>query len=337
MEKVKVAVVGCGFFGEMHTEIYADLPIVQLVGICDTSADISIKMGQKFNCKSFTDLNQMLDTVKPDILDICVPDCYHLDAAIAAIERNINIFIEKPLADTLDDCRMILKKAEGYKKKVMVGFICRFDARFLTVKQEIDKGRIGDVMYMTSRRISPVQAGLRYAPLCHITTHSGVHDFDLARWFAGSEFKKVYAKSVKGKIIDQGYDVADAVLSICEFENGIIHSHENTWSMPKKFPAYIDATFTIVGTKGSLHVDMKDSGLQIITDDDMEYPDMYYWPELMGVRQGALRTELESFVKCVTDDITPIIGLEDGYRVSQVALAIMESLDKGVEIDVANI
>jgi len=336
MEKVKVAVVGCGFFGELHAEVFSDLTNVQLVGICDASEDVSSKMGQKFGCESFTNLERMLDATKPDILDICVPDCYHLDAVVAAIDRNINFFVEKPLADTLEDCHTILTKAKGFKKKAMVGFISRFDSRFLTVKQEIDKGKIGDIMYMTSKRVSPVHAGLRYAPLCHITTHSGVHDFDLARWFAGSEFKNVFAKSAKGRVIEHGFDVADAVLSLCEFENGVIHSHENTWSMPKAFPAYIDGSYTIVGTRGSLHVDMSSSGLKIITDENIEYPDLYFWTELMGARHGALRTELESFVKCVTDDTTPLIGLEDGYRISQVALAVLESLDKGTTIEIAN-
>ena len=334
MDRVKIAIVGCGFFGQLHAEVYAGLSNAEIVGICDVSKEVSTNMGNKFGCKSFTELERMLDTVKPDILDICVPDCNHLNAVIAAMDRDINIFVEKPLADTLDDCRIILEKAKGFKKKAMVGFISRFDPRYLSVKQEIDKGTIGDIMYMTSRRISPIRGGLHYAPLCHITTHSGVHDFDLARWFASSEFKKVYAKSAKGRVIKHGYDVEDAVLSLCEFENGIIHSHENTWSLPKAFPAYIDSAFTIVGTKGSLHVDMANSGLKVITDDNIEYPDLFWWPELMGMRQGALRAELEAFVRCVTDDITPIIGLEDGFKVSQVALAVIESLNSGAEVEV---
>ena len=144
----------------------------------------------------------------------------------------------------------------------------------------------------------------------------------------------MYAKSAKGWLINHGYDVEDAVLSVFTFDNGVIYSQENTWSLPEAYPAYIGAQFLIVGTKGSLEIDMRDSGFKIYTDTQTEYPDLYYWPYLGKERAGALKFELEDFISCIREDRNPRVSIEDGYRATQAAEAVLKSLACGCEADV---
>ena len=334
MEKIRVALVGCGFFGKFHAQVYQKLVRAQIVGVNDISIASAQSLAAEISCPAFDNLDEMIEQTKPDMLDICAPDCSHLPIVLKAIERGLHFFVEKPLADSLEDCETILSHAHGFNKKAGVGFICRYDARFIAAWEEIRSGRLGDIMYMTSRRVSPIEGGLHYAPVCRLSTHSGVHDFDLARWFAASEFKTVYAKGAKGRLNKLGYDVEDAVLSTFTFENGIVYSHENTWSLPEAFPAYIQSGFVVAGTKGALEIDMNHSGLKLYSDTAAHYPDLFYWPELLGIRTGAIRDELSDFLDCICDDRTPRVGLEDGYRVSQAALAVLKSLEMNSEVAV---
>ena len=338
MDKIKIALIGCGYFGALHAEVYRDIPGADLAGVCDISLKAADKLAEKMGCRAFDNFEEMIKEIKPDMVDICAPDGFHLQYVLAAMEHNLHMFVEKPLADNIPDCQAILARAEKIynrnnkcAKKAAVGYICRYEPRNLAAYEAIREGAIGDIMYMTSRRVSPLKGGLHYAPQCRLTTHSGVHDFDLARWFAGSEYKSVYARGAKGRLINHGYDVEDAVLSVFTFQNGVIYSQENTWSLPEAYPAYIEAEFLIVGTKGSLEVDMRHSGFKLHTDSHVEYPDLYYWPSLHNERMGALRYELEDFLACIRDDRQPKVSLEDGYRVTQAAAAVLRSLACGGE------
>ena len=335
MSNVKVALIGCGYFGTLHAEVYKNMQGAELAAVCDISPENAKKLAAANNCPAYDDVVKMINEVKPDMLDICAPDGLHLQYVLAAVEHNLHMFVEKPLADNTADCKTILARAgSGYNKKAAVGYICRFEPRNLAAYDAVRSGAIGEIMYMTSRRVSPLKGGLHYAPQCRLTTHSGVHDFDLARWFAGAEFKSVYAKGAKGRLINHGYDVEDAVLSVFTFGNGIIYSQENTWSLPEAYPAYIEAQFLIVGTKGSLEIDMRDSGFKIYTDNKAEYPDLFYWPYLGKERTGALKFELEDFISCIREDRQPRVSLYDGYRATQAAEAVLKSLAKGREVDV---
>ena len=129
-----------------------------------------------------------------------------------------------------------------------------------------------------------------------------------------------------------GYDVEDAVLSLFTFDNGIIYSQENAWALPAGFPAYIDARFTIAGTKGMLHIDMEHHGLMIYDEKRTEYPDLYHWPLIMGKRGGAMREELESFIGCIINDTQPAVSFTDGFRATQAAFAVLTSLDDSKEV-----
>ena len=199
MNNIKIALIGCGYFGTLHAEVYKSMQGAELTAVCDISHERADRLAAGNNCPAYTDVIKMISEVKPDMLDICAPDGLHLKYVLAAMEYSLHMFVEKPLADNIADYKTIIEQAgKGYTKKAAVGYICRFEPRNLAAFEAIRENAVGDIMYMTSRRVSPLKGGLHYAPQCRLTTHSGVHDFDLARWFAGVEFKKCTPKAQKG-------------------------------------------------------------------------------------------------------------------------------------------
>jgi UDP-N-acetylglucosamine 3-dehydrogenase len=334
MNKVKVAVIGCGYFGSMHAEVYTQMEEVELYGVADVSEEAAKTLAERLGTSWYADYNKLIEQ-DVDVVDICVPDNLHTEVVLKSITAGKHILIEKPLADSLENAKDILQACDGYDKKVMVAHICRFDVRYEKAYEAIRNGELGEIIYITSKRNSPVIGGRRYAEHCKLITHSGVHDLDLVRWFLGSEYKKVYAVGRKLRLKSEGYiDAFDSIQAIFTLENGVTYTLENTWALPDKFPSYIDAKMQIVGTKAALFIDFADQGYNLATNEDYSCQDVSYWTESMGIRTGDLKLELKHFIDCVRFDLAPRISVQDGYSVAYAALRALESIESGTVVDI---
>ena len=333
MEKVKVAVIGCGYFGSMHATVYSQMEEAQLIGVADISEEAAKSLASQLGTTWFTDINQLLEQ-DIDVVDICIPDHLHEEIVLKAIAKKKHIFIEKPLADTLDSAKNILNACKGYDKKVMVGHICRFDVRYEKAYSAIQNGELGEIIYITSKRNSPVIGGRRYAEHCKLITHSGVHDLDLVRWFLGCEYKKVYAVGRSLRLASEGYaDAFDSIQAIYTLENGVTYTLENTWALPDKFPSYIDAGMQIVGTKAALFIDFANQGYNIATNYDYSCQDVSYWTQSLDKLTGDLKLELKHFIDCVRFNKDPRVSVEDGYKVAFAAIQALKSIETGTVVD----
>jgi UDP-N-acetylglucosamine 3-dehydrogenase len=334
LKKLNVAVIGCGYFGNMHAQVYAQMEEANLLGVADISPEKARETAERLGTAWYTDYTELLKQ-DVDIVDICVPDSMHADVVCKAVEHNKHIFIEKPLADSMASANKIMEACKGYNKKVMIGHICRFDIRYEKAYEAIKNGELGEIIYITSKRNSPIEGGRRYAKYCKLITHSGVHDLDLIRWFTGSEYKNVYAVGRQVRMVNEGFpDTYDSVQAIFTLENGVTYTLENTWALPSRFPSYIDAGIQIVGTKAALFIDFADQGYNIATDNEYIRHDVSYWTESFGIRVGDLRHELKHFVDCVRYDKKPRASIEDGYAVSLAAIRALDSIKLGNVVDI---
>ncbi len=326
MKKIRTAVIGCGYFGSMHAEIYASASGADLIAVVDRDDEKAGDLAKRLLCRPYGSLGAALSSEEIDLVDVCLPDSLHTDAVLQAMAADKHIFIEKPLADTLDNARRLMMAAVDYPRKITVGHICRFDIRYVKAREAIQSGALGDIIYIASKRNSPVLGARRYARHCKLLTHSGVHDLDLVRWFLGSEYQQVYAASRRVRMIHEGYpDTDDAVLAVFTLDNGVTYSLENCWALPDQFPSYIDAKMNIVGTRGAIQIDFADQGYQFAGNSHYELPDIAYWPEVNGLRSGDLRLELEDFIECIQQDRQPRVTVRDGYEVALAAVKAMES------------
>ncbi len=329
MEKVRVAVIGCGFFGKMHAEIYASMHSAELVCVVASREETAKAAAEELHTEWDTDYNRVIERPDIDLIDVCVPDSLHVGVVLKALECKKHILIEKPLADTMEGAKILLDACKGYEKKIMVAHICRFEARYEKAYEAIRSGELGEIIYVASKRNSPTLGAHRYAKRCKLLTHSGVHDIDLMRWFLGSEYESVYALGRKVRMVSEGFDnCLDSVQAVFKFKNGVTYSLENTWALPDKYPSYIDAVIEIVGTKGMLDISFGNQGYNVYTNDGCALEDVSYWYQSFGVRKGDLRTELEHFVNCILFDEEPRCSVEDGYEAAYAATKALEAVEK---------
>ncbi len=152
---VRVAIVGMGFMGKMHFNVYTEKlgNKVRVSALCDTNGEALHIEGTK-DIEKFTDYNEMLKSGGFDFVDICLPTHLHAQTSVMAMEGGYDVFCEKPLAGTLDDADLIIKAAERTGRLFGVGQCLRYWPAYVAVKKLIDSDSLGRVRYAEFARFS---------------------------------------------------------------------------------------------------------------------------------------------------------------------------------------
>ena len=118
MNKPRIAIAGFGQRGKTFVELAQQESDIELVGVCDINPDRLNSFAKKHNCTAplFTDVETMLDETRPDGVVIAVPDFQHAPVAVAAMKRGCAVLLEKPMSQTVEGCREILKYGVFYAK-----------------------------------------------------------------------------------------------------------------------------------------------------------------------------------------------------------------------------
>lgn len=307
MAEVKVGVIGVGGMGGQHARIFSEMPDVELFALADLNKKCLNEQAEKFGVENtFEDYHNLIQLDELDIVDICIPDELHYNPVMDTLEAGKHIFLEKPLATDLDEARKIVAASKNYNTKFMVGYLLRFDPRYIQVKKAIDNGELGEIIYLVTHRNSPYTEGPeRYKSGTSLTMHVVVHDLDLIHWYLKSDIKNISAEAVSKMLVDK--DMKDAASAVIKFEDDTIASINYSWVLPEKSPTLLDARLEIVGTKGTAYVGAKfHDGVMIIKNDGIHSP-VLLSPEINGKLKGALYEELRAFVDCVKkDEVVPI-------------------------------
>src|SRR3954454_15449470 len=147
MERLRIGVIGLGWFGEIHCEAIIGVPTLELAALCTRTPERLSDLGGKFGVeKTYQDYRRLVADPAIDAVSIVTMWDQHTEPAIAALEAGKHVFLEKPMASTLADCRRILAASEGAKGILQVGHICRFNPRYRMAKQAIAEGKIGRIV-----------------------------------------------------------------------------------------------------------------------------------------------------------------------------------------------
>jgi UDP-N-acetylglucosamine 3-dehydrogenase len=219
-----------------------------------------------------------------------------------------------------------LPAARGPGSFFMVGHICRFNPRYAAAKREIAEGKIGDLVSLYARRNIPAFVGAQVLPKIGPIIGDGVHDTDLMLWYTGAKVVSAYAQTVSVRNLRY----PDLGWTMYRFDTGAVGVLEDVWFLPDKTAFQIDERMEIIGTKGSIHIQEVAPSLSVCDEDGWHHPDTTYWPELHGLRAGALREELSYFANCVLTGQPPtVITPEESLEAVRACLAAEESAEKG--------
>ncbi len=324
---VRWGVIGLGFFGEVHAEVLAAMPGIELAALCTRRPDRLAEVADRYNVpRRYTDYRELLADPNIDAVSVVTHFYDHCDITVDALAAGKHVLLEKPMAETVEDCDRIVEAAAASSGMFMVGHICRFDPRVALAKQAIDEGRLGRIVSMHARRNLSTTIGKMVLDKISALVGDGIHDADLMLWFSQAKPVSVYAQEVhpgKCKYPDAGW-------AMMRLDNDAVGVVESVWHLPENTPYQIDARMEVIGTEGALYINCGEAGLEIQASDGLRLPDTMYWPKMFSGRFGILRQELRYFADCVTqgrrpDHITP----EESRAVVALMAAATQSAQTG--------
>jgi UDP-N-acetylglucosamine 3-dehydrogenase len=332
MRRVKIAVIGLGWFGEKHCEALSGIPQVELFALCTRTESRLQELAKQFNVPhTYTDYNELLANKEIEAVNVVTMWDQHTSPTLAALSAGKHVFVEKPMASTLADCEAIVHAANASDKSFMVGHICRFNPRYAAAKQEVASGKIGKIVSMYARRNIPASVGASVLGKIGPIIGDGVHDTDLMLWYSGAKIETAYAQSLSVR----GLRYPDIGWTMYRFNTGAIGVCENIWFLPDTTSFQIDERMEIIGTEGSIHIHETYPNYSVCDKDGWRSPDTTYWPMLHNLRAGALRDELVYFANCIMNGekpsvITPIESME----AVRACLAAEKSAENGQVVQV---
>lgn len=327
MDRVRIGVIGLGWFGEIHCDAIKANPALELVALCTRTQSRLDELGQKYGVdKLFTDYNDLLADPDIDAVSIVTMWDQHTDPTLAALDSGKHVFLEKPMAHTVADCQRICDAAAKARGILMIGHICRFNPRYATARAQIASGSIGKVLAMSSRRNIPAAWTPDILNKIGPIIGDAIHDTDLMLWFTGARVVSAYAQTVDVR----GKKYPDIAQTMYRFDNGATATLETVWCMPEGTPFDIDERMSVIGTDGLVQVQDTFPNIGIVTKDGFRSPDTTYWPQVNGRLGGALRDEFAYFAECCATNTRPtIITPEESMRAVEAGLAAEESAVTG--------
>ena len=194
MQRTRIGVIGLGWFGQKHCEALAEVSDAELHALCTRTESRLAELASQFGVRNtYTDYREMLKDPELEAVSIVTMWDQHTGPALAALEAGKHVFVEKPLASTVEDCERIVAAAEQASSYCMVGHICRFNPRYAAAKEAISDGRIGRIVSMYARRNIPALVTEEILDKIGPIIGDGVHDTDLMLWYTGDRIVSVIA------------------------------------------------------------------------------------------------------------------------------------------------
>jgi UDP-N-acetylglucosamine 3-dehydrogenase len=330
MERIRVGVIGLGLFGEIHSDAITGIPNMELAALCTRTEARLEELARKFGVsKAHADYRELLNDPEIDAVNVTTMWDQHTEPTVAALEAGKHVFVEKPMASTVADCQRICDAAKAAEGILMVGHICRFNPRYVSAKREIEAGKLGRIVALSSRRNIPAAWTPEILNKIGPLVGDGVHDTDLMLWLTGDTIVSVYAQTVSLR----GLKYPDVGQTMYRFASGTTATMETIQCMPEKTPFDIDERMTIIGGDGFLHIQDTFPNIGVCSKEGFRSPDTTYWPELYGVTGGALRDELMYFARCIAEGRAPeIITPEESMAALRATLAAEQSAATGTVV-----
>ncbi|MDQ0320273.1 putative dehydrogenase [Pararhizobium capsulatum DSM 1112] len=331
IKTVKVAVIGAGFMGSMHASIFASDPRAELVAVVDRDTTRGQALAESIGkgVRVYASHEELLAAETLDLVSICTPDHLHLEPALAIAAKGVNLFIEKPIASTLEDGRRIVEACKAADVKLGVGYLLRFDPRYYKARELIEAGKIGKPIHLYARRNSARTEGpKRYAGTLPLAMHVTVHDVDMVLWMLKGQVPvTAYAQQTDILLGEMG--TQDTIAGVVRFSGGTVVTFESAWSLPAGARHMIDARLELIGTEGSFEVQCGDSGLYFADNQSSQEIDTQHWPEIGGKVGGDLRQQLSSVLDWVNGVECQVATGEEALLSLELTQALVKSAETG--------
>ena len=329
---IRAAVIGFGSIGQHHARIYHEMDGVELAAIADPSDTRRERAAHRFKVPTYLSHVELLAAEQLDVVSVTVPTMLHHPVALAAIERGVNLLVEKPIAATVEQADDMIRAAAARGVTLAVGHIERFNPAIVELKRRLDDDELGRIFQIQARRLSPFPS---YVSDVGVVLDLATHELDIMRYLLGCEASQLVADV--GRNVHATHE--DMLSAILRFTNGVVGVLDINWLTPAKI-----RELRITGERGMYLVDYIHQDLHFYQN--AEAPSRWDTLALFrGVEEGdvvklrvnkvePLDRELRAFVKAASDHSQPVVTGEDGRRALILAQALLTSAREGRRLHV---
>lgn len=346
METIRIGLIGSGhrgYFTSAWNDTNGKSEITALAEL-DDQAISYFKANVTKDAFITKDYHELLKRDDVDAVVVLTQDYLHKQHAIDVLEAGKHLYLEKPMAITIEDCDEILKAWKKSGKKMLMGFNMRYMPMYQKMKEIIDEGLIGEVKAIWVRHFVG-SGGQAYYQDWHrnskftnsLLLQKGSHDLDIIHMLAASYTKKVSAfgsldfyndpKNFNNDRLtnqtDFPIDVEDNNVLIMEMQNGIKASY-----MQCHFTPDYSRNYTVIGTKGRIENDDQ-AGTITLTKRLMKESTIWHIKHTDNVHGGADNHIVEGFLNHLLNDEQPAASPNDGRMSVAVGVKATESLREG--------
>jgi predicted dehydrogenase len=317
---LKIALFGAGHLGKYHLNNWKEIEDCKLVGFFDPDDHNAAIVAEKYGIPRFTDASQLMDIC--DAVDIVAPTVSHFQLCDMALRKGKHVFVEKPLANTMDEARELAKLAKESNLKFQVGHVERFNPAFLALS-EYDL----QPMFIEVHRLAQFNPrGTDVSVILDLM----IHDIDIILHLVKSNVNHISANGVA--VMSDTPDIANVRI---EFDNGCVANLTSSRISIKKMrkmrlfqkDAYIGIDFL---DKKTEIIRLNQPGDKNVFTFDIETNNgkktiAIANPAIAEV--NAIKMELEAFRDAIVKDTETPVTVMDGFSAMEVAHLILEKIN----------
>lgn len=321
---LRVGVVGLGEMGQHHVRLYSeiqnsklkisknsngfylgeagrigrsnDIPEIQLVGVADANPERAKEISEKYHTNVYTNYTELLSQV--DLVSIAVPTTLHHAVAMDFLTHSIHCLVEKPIASSIEEADDMIMEAEKNQLKLAVGHVERFNPAVVKLKEIIDKGILGDLLIISTRRVGPYISRIRDVG---VVIDSATHDIGVIKYLVGREPVSVFSRV--GSLKHSKEDYAVIVLDFM----GTTACCEVNWFTPHKV-----RTMVVTGSEGIAYLDYIEQKVTVHNSHATQVEDIQ--------KAEPLKLEIEDFLRSIVNNHRPTVDGYEGKAILKIAL-----------------
>jgi predicted dehydrogenase len=320
----RIGVVGLGYWGPNLARNFDRLPDGELAWLCDESDEARERFGRAFPAARTTaSMDELLGDESLDAVALATPVPTHAKLACRVLEAGKHCFVEKPLAQSVEEAERVVDAARAADRVLMVGHLLEYHPGVEKMNGLIESGELGEVRYIYSNRLNLGQLRRDENALWSL----GAHDVSVILRLAAEEPHE--CRAMGESFVNEG--VEDVVFCYLRFPSGLAAHMHLSWLDPHK-----ERRFTVVGSKRMATFDDMELERKLSIYDkgfDEDYSSYGEYIARSGdissprvSNEEPLRIECRHFLECVRDGVEPRSGGESGLRVVRVLEALQRSL-----------
>ena len=316
---LKVGVFGVGHLGKFHLNNWKEIEGVKLVGFFDPNNENAKAVTEQYGLKRFSDEDKLMDAC--DVIDVIAPTDHHFQICMQAIRKGKHVFVEKPLAHTIQEGRDLVSMVREANIKMQVGHVERFNPAYLAIKD-----MPLNPMFIEVHRLAQFNPrGTEVSVILDLM----IHDIDIILSLVKSDVKHISASGVA--VMTETPDIANVRI---EFNNGCVANHTSSRISMKKMrkmrlfqkDAYLGIDFL---EKKTEIIKLKQPDDTHVFSFDIETSNgkktiAIANPSIQPL--NAIKLELESFVDAIVNNKPTVVSEIDGFLAMEVAHQILDKI-----------